>query len=133
MAKAGKQSSGRNRQWCSAHRPRVHESQLSSLLVQKVKWYRRERDRLIASLGGKCVDCGTTEELEFDELVARPPGMPRPNKTSRWQRLRNYLKLWKWGQEHGIETLTVRCRVHNAERGEPPHETLPHGDGGAPF
>lgn len=123
----------RDRTWCKSHHPRVHESQLSETLARHVKWYRREREKLIAALGGKCVDCGTAEELEFDELVARPPGMPRPNRTSRWQRLRNYLKLWKWGKERGIEALTLRCRVHNAERGEPPATTLPHGDGDAPF
>lgn len=29
---------------------------------------KNRRDKLISLLGGKCVDCGTTESLEFDHL-----------------------------------------------------------------
>lgn len=109
------------------HRPPRHESQLSPTLKRHVKWARKWRSWLIAELGGKCVDCGTTDELEFDELLPRPPGMPAPNRTSRWQRLRNYLKLHKRG------LIALRCRVCNSKRGEPSHDTLPHGASDAPF
>lgn len=99
--------------WCSRHRPSKHESQLSHLNRVRVQWYRRERARLIAALGGKCVECGTTEELEFDETGERPAGMPAPNRTSRWQRLRNYLKM------HALGRLALRCRTCNAKGGTP--------------
>lgn len=33
--------------------------------VQKA-WARRARARLVAQLGGKCCDCGATEDLQFD-------------------------------------------------------------------
>lgn len=32
------------------------------------KWMKAKRERLLASLGGKCVKCGTTEGLEFDHV-----------------------------------------------------------------
>lgn len=32
--------------------------------------YHRQRAEKIQELGGKCVDCGSTEELEFDHIVA---------------------------------------------------------------
>ena len=106
----------RNRTWCSSHKPQLHPTELSERLRRKVIWYRKWRTWLIAQLGGKCVDCGTTEDLEFDELLPRPAGMPAPNRTSRWQRLRNYLKIWK---KHGAKGLALRCRVDNARRGAP--------------
>lgn len=100
----------RDSTWCSRHRPSKHESQLSHVNRVRVQWYRRERARLIAALGGKCVECGTTEELEFDHLK---PRTWIANKTSRWQRLRNYIKDWKKGE------LCLRCRVCNAKGGTP--------------
>lgn len=32
--------------------------------------YHQRRARYIEQLGGKCVDCGTTKNLEFDHIVA---------------------------------------------------------------
>lgn len=115
----------RDRSYCSHHRPPRPEHALSERNLRNVRWYRRTRAWLLAQMGGVCVDCGTIEELEFDELLPRPAGMPRPNKTSRWQRLRNYLKIWR---EHGAAGLAIRCRRDNAKRGEPP-PPLPHGVG----
>lgn len=37
----------------------------------KVRQYRQRRARLIALRGGKCVDCGATEDLEFDHRDPR--------------------------------------------------------------
>lgn len=31
-------------------------------------WKQARRDRLIEMLGGKCVRCGATEDLEFDHI-----------------------------------------------------------------
>ena len=105
-----------NKTWCSHHKRQRHPSELSEQNRTRVLWCRRTRAWLITQLGGKCVDCGATEELEFDELVPRPADMPAPNRTSRWQRLRNYLKIWK---AHGTKGLALRCRVDNARRGAP--------------
>lgn len=32
------------------------------------EWAKRARLALIESLGGKCVDCGTTKDLELDHI-----------------------------------------------------------------
>lgn len=76
-----------------------------------VAWYRRERARWIAFLGGCCAKCGTTEELEFDHDVPRDW---QPSRTSRWQRLRNYIKDIKAGR-----VKSLLCRSCNASKGYP--------------
>lgn len=76
-----------------------------------VAWYRRERAKWIAALGGKCAVCGTTDELEFDH------DSPRdwvPNRKSRWQRLRLYIRDIKAGK-----ITQLLCREHNAKKGYP--------------
>lgn len=104
-----------NGAWCSRHRPRKHESQLSPRLSRDVKWYRRERDRWIAFLGGKCAECGDTEELEFQHDAPRDWVA---NKTSRWQRLRNYIRDIKAGR-----ITRLLCRSCNAAAGRPKGES----------
>lgn len=100
-----------NGEWCSHHHNARSEDQLSPRNVRNVKWYRRERTKWIAHLGGKCAVCGTTEELEFDHDVPRDWD---PAKTSRWQRLRNYIREIKAGK-----IKQVLCRSHNASKGYP--------------
>lgn len=78
---------------------------------RQVAWYRRERAKWIAHLGGKCAVCGTTEDLEFDH------DQPRdwiPNRKSRWQRMVIYIREIKEGR---IKQLL--CRSHNASKGYP--------------
>ena len=77
---------------------------------RNVAWYRKRRAELIQEMGGKCVECESREELEFDHTK---PRNWQPNKTSRWQRLRNYIKDWKKGE------LVLRCRTCNARKGFP--------------
>lgn len=101
----------RDSTWCKHHKPRRHESQISPQLVKDVRWYRRERAKWIAFLGGKCSVCGTTEELEFDHDEPRDWVA---NKTSRWQRLRLYIRDIKAGK-----VKRLLCRVHNAQKGRP--------------
>lgn len=76
-----------------------------------VAWYRTERARWIAILGGRCAHCGTTDELEFDHDQPRDWD---PAKTSRWQRLRNYIREIREGK---IKQLL--CRSCNASKGFP--------------
>lgn len=96
-----------NGQWCSRHRPQHPPSN------RNVAWYQRERPKWIAFLGGKCSwpGCDATTELEFhhDE-----PRNWEPRKTSRWQRLRNYIRDIKAGK-----VRRLLCRVHNAMAGYP--------------
>lgn len=98
-------------EWCS-HHPRAKPQPAN----RNVAWYRRTRTWLIAELGGKCVECGTTDELEFDHLTPRDW---HPNKTSRWQRLRNYIKDWRRGIAEGVPRITLRCRSCNGRKGYP--------------
>lgn len=131
----------RDSTWCKHHKPSRHESQISPRLVRDVRWYRRERAKWLVvvavrhrypktplPLDGEpvaqwlarhrltltdptCAVCGTTEELEFDH------DEPRDwiaNKTSRWQRLRLYIRDIKAGK-----VKHLLCRVHNAQKGRP--------------
>lgn len=95
-----------NREWC-AHHPKAKPEPSN----RNVAWYRRERAAWVAKLGGKCAHCGSTEELEFDHETPRDWD---PAKTSRWQRLRNYIKDIKAGK---IKQLL--CRSCNARKGYP--------------
>ena len=49
---------------------------------QKI-WARRARARLIESLGGRCVRCGTVEHLEFDCITPRGHDHHRCDSSSR--------------------------------------------------
>ncbi len=68
------------------------------------------RAALVEKLGGKCVDCGKTDRLEFDHKKARTwvaAGL------SHAQRIENYEKDAVAGN------IVLRCRVCNAEKGKP--------------
>lgn len=105
MPKSGTPRSAHN-EWCS-HHPRAKDKPPT----RQVAWYRRERAKWIAHLGGKCAVCGATEELEFDHDVPRDW---RPEKKSRWQRLTIYIREIRAGK-----IKQVLCRVCNARKGYP--------------
>src|SRR5947209_2351671 len=75
-----------------------------------VRRYRRGRQELIDQLGGKCADCGATEDLEFDHPSGRTW---EARKTSRWQRLALYRREAKDGK------IELRCKDCNKRRGSP--------------
>lgn len=77
---------------------------------RRVAWARRRRQELIALLGGQCVDCGTTSDLEFDHTHPRDW---EPRKLNRWHRMSRYWRDYLAG------ILTIRCRSCNARKGYP--------------
>ena len=86
-----------------------------------VLWARKRRDELRAELGGKCVKCGTTEDLEFDHIDA---------KTKTWTTkgvgfVRSITLYWR---DHRAGLLQLLCRSHNASKGNRvPNPELPVG------
>lgn len=101
-------------EWCSRH-PRAKPQPAN----RNVAWYRRERPKWLHYLGGKCGMCGKTleeaeaegETLEFDHDQPRDWN---PSKTSRWQRLRNYIHEIREGK-----IKQVLCRSCNGRKGYP--------------
>lgn len=76
--------------------------------ADRAKHYHSRRAAIIAALGGKCKDCGTTEKLEIDGENGHPR---QPRKLSRWTRVRMYETQLAAGE------LNCRCRRCNAKRG----------------
>lgn len=64
----------------------------------------------MARLGGKCVDCGTTNRLEFDHIHGKDYD---PRKMNRWTRM----KRIEDEADQGL--IELRCRSCNAKRGDP--------------
>lgn len=104
----------RDRTFC-----RHHPRRKPTASNRNVAWYRRERPKWIAYLGNKCGLCGKTleeaeaegETLEFDHHVPRDW---EPARTSRWQRLRNYIREIKEGK-----IRQALCRSCNGRKGYP--------------
>lgn len=40
----------------------------SSDLERKVMWRKKRKDKAIQLLGGRCIECGSTDKLEFDHI-----------------------------------------------------------------
>jgi 5-methylcytosine-specific restriction endonuclease McrA len=51
--------------------------------ARQLRWKHQRRDDAIVLLGGKCIDCGSTENLEFDHV---DPALKRFNPTDIWSR-----------------------------------------------
>jgi hypothetical protein len=75
-----------------------------------VRRYRAARELLIEELGGQCVDCGSTESLQFDHTVVRTWSA---RKTSRWVRIARYRR------EALAGVIALRCKVCNNSKGRP--------------
>lgn len=84
-------------------------------------WAARIRVQLIEQLGGVCVDCGTTEHLEFDHRVPR-----------RWicRRLDPSWRISKIKAEIQAGEIELRCADCNKRKGKPAQPEL---DNPAPF
>lgn len=78
--------------------------------ARTLEWCLRERARLIELLGGKCVECGSTEKLEFHHT--HPRGWVASH-LNRWQRLAEYKRDIARGH---IELL---CKACNCRSGKP--------------
>lgn len=73
----------------------------------------RRRNRLIQRLGGKCVQCESIVDLEFDHLY------PRNWKS---HALSSDRRLTIYEQEAGDGRLQLLCRSCNAKKGAPHDE-----------
>jgi len=71
-------------------------------------WAKKRRAVLIAQLGGKCAQCGSTELLEFNHIFGRDWKM---EKKSRWQRLAIIAREIEAGE------INLLCRSCNASDG----------------
>lgn len=71
-------------------------------------WARKTRDRLMEELGGECTECGTTEKLEFDCIVAQ--GDKHHKMEFSW-RMSFYRK------QHAEGNLQILCQSCNATKG----------------
>lgn len=70
-------------------------------------WARAQRAILLEQLGGKCVECGTTENLTFDCI--EPQG-DRHHKLDTSARMSFYRRqLW-------LNNLQVLCQKHNSKK-----------------
>lgn len=70
----------------------------------------RRRRILIAALGGECVICGETTNLEFDHIS---PRKWKARELSRWSRQLAYEKDWEAGR------LRLLCATCNKVSGAP--------------
>ena len=77
------------------------------------EWYHKKRLWLIEQLGGKCVKCGSAEDLEFGHF---PKGRTWSMRLGRRQRMRKYL------QEHQQGLLRLLCASGNGRQGKPDAE-----------
>lgn len=83
--------------------------------------YHNIRSEAVASLGGKCIDCDTTDDLEFDHA-------DRYEKAFEVGKLLNYSKLRR---EEELKKCVLRCgNCHRAKsRFMKDHKGVPHGEG----
>ena len=70
--------------------------------------YRRQRQAFIEQLGGRCVKCGSQEDLQFDHINGRDW---EATKKSRWSRL----AIIKREAEQGL--IQILCGPCNAAKG----------------
>ena len=74
------------------------------------EWAKRERDRIVRVLGGRCNCCGTTEHLEFDCIMPRSNGHARLERS---QRITFYRRQLSVGN---LQLLCRRCNLIKGDR-----------------
>ena len=90
------------RKWNREHREKRRASQRKSA----AKRYHRRKQEAIAFLGGVCVVCGTTEDLEFDHIDPAEVAFRVPmNMSRRWETLLPELKKCQ-----------LLCHEHHADK-----------------
>ena len=72
---------------------------------RQVEWARRERERLVKLMGGRCVRCGTDQDLQFDHRDGLRTWICRD--LSRWMRMVLYRR------EHAEGKLQLLCSACN--------------------
>ena len=73
-------------------------------------WARRQVEKLKELLGGKCVECGTTEELEFDHLEPR-------DYESRKLEWSHRISIYR--REIAEGKIQLLCKPCNSRKGKP--------------
>lgn len=100
------------------------------------EWMRARRSYLIRIAGGRCVDCGTDQDLDFDHRIRHPGNVKISSLTSRtWNRLREELnkcelrckqchrsKHVRLGEAfaivHGANRYSLGCRCDTCRQGK---------------
>lgn len=84
------------------------------------QWAKRARRQLIDQLGGRCVDCGTTDDLQLDHKYQR---------TWKCRELDTSRKVAMYRREAARGLLEVRCGTCNRKKGRPekPEPSAPGG------
>jgi len=84
--------------------------------------YYRRRAAAIEQLGGKCIDCGNTESLEFDHAIARDKVLDLGKAFSGWSDARIQAELKK---------CVLRCAPCHREKSylHGDISSVPHGGG----
>lgn len=80
--------------------------------------YHERRAEAIALLGGKCVECGTTENLQFDHIDPKLKTM-------------SVSKLWSVSKERylkEIQLCQLLCKTHHIEKTRR-ERSVEHGQG----
>ena len=119
MARTKRFSSQREYQtwWNEQNKERVREQKRKSYQKNKEAKARRanelkirNRNNAIETLGGKCVDCGTTENLEFDHKVAGTGDIKICHILSSTQKLQEEIKKCelRCNQCHKARTIKQR-------------------------
>jgi len=87
----------------------------------KARYYRR-RAAAIEQLGGKCVDCGSTKQLEIDHAIAADKSFDIGKAFAGWSEVRLQAELGK---------CVIRCNpCHKAKSiAAGDKRTVPHGGG----
>jgi len=80
--------------------------------------YHRRRAEAMLRIGGKCVDCGTTENLEFDHV----------DPTTKEFEIS---KIWSYSKtklEYELEKCVLRCSFHHSQKSAI-EQSVEHGKG----
>lgn len=59
-----------------------------------VRWAKAKRKELFRVMGGRCAECKTRKDLQFDHPNGRDYD---PARLSRWSRMTRYIRDWKAG------------------------------------
>lgn len=74
-------------------------------------WAKKQTERLRSLLGGKCIDCGSVEELEFDVIV--PVG-----NSDHHRRMDYSWRLSFYRKQYAANNLALRCGPCNRKKGD---------------
>lgn len=81
-------------------------------------WRHNARQRLIAELGGKCVDCGSVENLTFDHVT---PLTDEQAEWRAWIGANARMVLYRKEAKEGL--LRIRCQRCNTRKASEPKQT----------